>query len=466
MQTTRSDANGTLAGGRTPSSPGAHPRSSLLAVFAAACLLALGCDSGVREPVPPPDLRAHELHRSAIVIDGHNDVTTWILESGFDLGMDGADPRKKSVEPWLLLMRFLAPPPGAELRTHTDLQRLERGGVDAQFFSIWADPRGRGPGEYRTRAIEMIEALLGQFVRHAGRLTLAVSARDIREAAAAGKIAGLLGLEGGHAIEDDLENVENFYDLGVRYMTLTHTKTLDWADSATDEARHSGLTRFGEEVVREMNRLGMLVDLSHVSPATMQDALRVSEAPVIFSHSSARALCDHPRNVPDEILAALKANGGVVMVTFVNAFISGEFARASAPLWKEYDERSKDLPDPAARERLRRELQARMPKIKVTIADVADHVEHVRKVAGIEHVGLGGDFDGNDAWPEGLGDVSGYPRLFAELVRRGWSDEELARLASGNLLRVMRQAEAVARRLQQTRPASTATIEGLDGIPQ
>jgi membrane dipeptidase len=154
------------------------------------------------------------------------------------------------------------------------------------------------------------------------------------------------------------------------------------------------------------------------------------------------------------------------MVTFVNAFISGEFARASAPLWKEYDERSKDLPDPAARERLRRELQARMPKIKVTIADVADHVEHVRKVAGIEHVGLGGDFDGNDAWPEGLGDVSGYPRLFAELVRRGWSDEELARLASGNLLRVMRQAEAVARRLQQTRPASTATIEGLDGIPQ
>ena len=161
-----------------------------------------------------------EIHRDAIVIDGHNDVAIWILDSGFDLGMDGADPRKKSVEPWMLLMRFLTPPPGAELRTHTDLHRLERGGVDAQFFSIWADPRGRGPGEYRTRAIEMIEALLGQFARHAGRLTLAVSAHDIREAAAAGKIAGLMGLEGGHAIEDDLANVENFYDLGVRYMTL------------------------------------------------------------------------------------------------------------------------------------------------------------------------------------------------------------------------------------------------------
>jgi membrane dipeptidase len=246
-------------------------------------------------------------------------------------------------------------------------------------------------------------------------------------------------------------------------MTLTHGKTLDWADSATDTARHSGLTRFGEEVVREMNRLGMLVDLSHVSVETMEDALRVSEAPVLFSHSSARALCDHPRNVPDSVLSRMKENGGVVMVTFVNAFVSPEFARASAPLWKEYEERMKGVADPAERERIGKDISARMPKIPVTIGQVADHVDHVRQVAGVDHVGLGGDFDGNDAWPEGLSDVSGYPRLFAELVRRGWSDEDLGKLASGNVLRAMRRAEEVAARLSRERPASTATIESLDG---
>jgi membrane dipeptidase len=270
-------------------------------------------------------------------------------------------------------------------------------------------------------------------------------------------------MEGGYALENSVATLRAWYDLGVRYMTLTHGKTLDWADSATDEPRHGGLTGFGEEVVREMNRLGMLVDLSHVSEESMEDALRVSEAPVIFSHSSARAVCSHLRNVPDAVLAKMKANGGVVMVTFVSAFVSDEYRAASDPLWKEFERRTAGVADAAERERVAREIFARMPKIRVTIGQVADHVDHVRKVAGVDHVGLGGDYEGNDAWPEGMEDVTSYPRLLAELARRGWSDEDLGKLASGNVLRVMRRAEAVAARLQAARPASTATIESLDG---
>jgi membrane dipeptidase len=273
-------------------------------------------------------------------------------------------------------------------------------------------------------------------------------------------------MEGGQSIENSLGALRAFYALGVRYMTLTHSKTLDWADSATDTPRHGGLTRFGEEVVREMNRLGMLVDLSHVSEETMDDALRVSQAPVIFSHSSARAICSHPRNVPDAALARLRQNGGIVMVTFVAAFVSEEFSKASEPLWKEYEQRTKGVTDAVERARIGRDIAGRMPRIEVTIGQVADHLDHVRSVAGADHVGLGGDYDGNDSWPRGLEDVSGYPRLFAELVRRGWSDEDLGKLASGNLLRVLREAEAVARRLQSTRPASTATIEALDAAPR
>jgi membrane dipeptidase len=245
-------------------------------------------------------------------------------------------------------------------------------------------------------------------------------------------------------------------------MTLTHSATLDWADSSGEDRRHGGLTRFGEEVVREMNRLGMLVDLSHVSPDTMEDALRVSEAPIIFSHSSARAICDHPRNVPDGVLRQLPENGGVVMITFVAAFVSPEYAAVSQPLWREYEERTKGVADSATRRRIMEELKAGLPPIRVTLGEVADHIEHVRRTAGVDHLGFGGDYDGNDAWPEGLEDVSGYPTLFAELIRRGWSDADLAKLASGNLLRVMRRAEEVASRLQRERPASTATIEVLD----
>jgi membrane dipeptidase len=403
----------------------ARPRSWSLAASAGACLLAFACDSGRRFPEPAPSPRAEQVHREAIVIDGHNDVGIWILDSGFDLGMDGADPGKQSIEPWMLLMRYLTPPAGAELRTHTDLRRLERGGVDAQFFSIWADPRGLGAGEYRTRAIEMIEALLGQFVRHAGRLTLAVSAKDIREASAAGKIAGLMGLEGGHAIEDELENVENFYDLGIRYMTLTWSNTNGWADSSGDERRHGGLTEFGREVVREMNRLGMLVDVSHVSDETFWDVIEVSRAPVIASHSSARALVDVPRNLSDEMLSAVGENGGVVMVNFGGTFID--------PRKAGYGKAAFDM------------LRHLGPS-PVPLARLLDQIDHVAQVAGVDHVGLGSDFDGTLFMPEGVRDVAGFPNITAGLLERGFSEDQVRKILGENLLRVFERAEAVAER--------------------
>ena len=380
------------------------------------------------------------------VIDGHNDLPWAIRENA-------AAPR--DVAAYDLRSRT---------KGATDLERLRQGHVGGQFWSVYV-PADLDGGFARTQ-LEQIDIARRTIERYPDRLAFAVTADDVERALREGKVASLLGMEGGHAIEGSLGVLRAFYELGVRYMTLTHSKTLDWADSATDAPRHGGLTRFGEEVVHEMNRLGMLVDLSHVSEETMAGALRVSEAPVIFSHSSARAVCPHPRNVPDAILEKLKANGGIVMVTFVSAFISPEFAKASAPLWKEYEQRMKSVSDPGERERIGREISGRMPKIEVTIAQVADHLDHVRRVAGPDHVGLGGDYDGNDAWPKGLEDVSGYPRLFAELVRRGWSDEDLGKLASGNLLRVMHEAEAVARRLRAARPASTATIEALDGPPR
>ena len=399
-----------------------YPRSicARLAAAVAACLLLLAC--GSERPIQPPlDPRAEQLHREAIVIDGHNDIPIWILDAGFDLGMDGADPDKRSIEPWLVLMRFWSPPAGARLRTHTDLDRLEKGGVDALFFSIFADPRGRGAGEYRSRAIEMIEALIGQFARHAGRLTLAVSAQDIRDAAAAGKIAGLMGLEGGHAIEGELENVETFYDLGIRYMTLTWSNGNTWADSSGDVARHGGLTDFGRQVVLEMNRLGMLVDVSHVSDDTFWDVIEVTRAPLIASHSAARALVDVPRNMSDEMLRAVGMNGGVVMVNFGGSFID--------PAKAGYGKAALDIllhfgPSP------------------VPLSRLIDQIDHVARVAGIDHVGLGSDFDGTLFMPEGVRDVSGYPNITAALLARGFSEAEVRKILGENLLRVFAQAEA------------------------
>jgi membrane dipeptidase len=351
--------------------------------------------------------RARRVLAQTPLIDGHNDLP-WAIRAF------GAAPR--SVTGYDITRRA----PG-----HTDLERLSQGMLGAQFWSVYIPADYADSGFARVQ-LEQIDIARQFIAKYSGHFEMARGASDIERIFASGKIASMLGVEGGHAIENSLGVLRTYYDLGARYMTLTHGETIDWADSATDEARHGGLTRFGEEVVREMNHMGMLVDLSHVSPAAMNDALNVAEAPVIFSHSSARALVDHPRNVPDPILQRLPENGGVVMVTFVRSFVSNDEATAS-------------------------------------LSDVADHIEHVRRVAGVDHVGIGGDFDGIDAGPQGLEDVSTYPALFAELSRRGWGDEDLEKLAGENLLRVIREAERTARRLQRERPPSTKTIRELDG---
>lgn len=394
----------------------------------------------------PALARARAILQAAPVVDGHNDVP-WAIRTSKTKPMD--------VDAYDL---------GSATPGQTDLARLRQGQVGGQFWSVFIPGEGKAEGYARVQ-LEQIELTLRMIAKYPKDLALALTADDVTRAFREKRIASLIGMEGGHAIENSLGALRAYYDLGARYMTLTHNVTLDWADAAGDAPRHGGLTKFGEEVVREMNRLGMLVDLSHVSPGTMDDALRVSEAPVVFSHSSARALNDVPRNVPDDVLVRLKANGGVVMVTFVAAFVSPEIGKAMAPAYAEFKRRTAGLTDTAEIERIMREEFAKVEAPKATLAQVADHVEHVRKVAGVDHVGLGGDYDGNDNWPVGLEDVSKYPALFAELVRRGWSDEDLKKLASGNILRVMREAEATARRLQATRPPSTATIGQLDGPP-
>lgn len=326
---------------------------------------------------------------------------------------------------------------------HTDLDRLRHGMVGAQFWSVYVPFDAVQEGAARVQ-LEQIDIALQVIEDHPEHLELALTADDVMRVFHEGKVASLLGMEGGHAIENSLGALRAFYALGARYMTLTHGSTIDWADSGTGEAVHGGLTAFGREVVREMNWLGMLVDLSHTSPATMHDVLDVAEAPVIYSHSSAKALTGHNRNVPDEVLRRLPENGGVVMVTFVESFVNEQVR-----LWRE---RMEGVPD---------EERGEAPR--ATLSDVADHIEHVRDVAGIDHVAIGGDFDGIDRGPVGLEDVSTYPSLFAELSRRGWSESELRQLAAENMLRVMRDVEATARRLRAQRGPSTATIEELDG---
>jgi membrane dipeptidase len=345
--------------------------------------------------------------------------------------------------------------------------------VGAQFWSIYIPgepddptykPNGRvssTPGYARVQ-LEQID-IARRVIDKYPELEWAPTSTAVRAAMQRGRIASLLGLEGGHAIENSLALLREYYALGARYMTLTHNVTLDWADAALDSAKHGGLTPFGREVVREMNRLGMIVDLAHVSAGTMSDALDASEAPVMFSHSGARALVDHPRNVPDSILARVPKNGGVVMVPFVTAFTSkavkadddASAAEAAAATRRHPNDRN------AARAEFDA-WRAQHPRPKATITDVADAIDHVRQIAGVDHVGIGSDFDGISETVVGLEDVSKFPALFAELARRGWTDADLMKLANGNILRVLKQVEAVAARLQKIRQPSMATIEALD----
>jgi membrane dipeptidase len=387
---------------------------------------------------------ARKLLQSTPLIDGHNDLPWEIRESK-------TAPRDVAAYD----IRRTAP-------KQTDLPRMKEGRVAAQFWSIYIPGEIKDSGYARVQ-LEQFDIARRMIARYPDRLALALSADDIERDFKRGKIASLLGMEGGHAIENSLGALRSYYALGARYMTLTHNVTLDWADAALDTARHDGLTEFGREVVREMNRLGMLVDLSHVSPGVMSDALDVAEAPVIFSHSSARALTNHPRNVPDSILTRLKKNGGVVMVTFVPAFVSPEAAAWDFDAQRESNRLKATVSDTAERQRLQDEWKAAHPQPRATLSQVADHIEHVRDVAGVDHVGIGSDFDGIETVPEGLEDSSKFPQLFAELIRRGWSDADLKKLAGENLLRALHAAEATAARLQKIRQPSTKTIEQLDG---
>jgi membrane dipeptidase len=331
---------------------------------------------------------------------------------------------------------------------HTDLPRLAAGGIGAQFWSVYVPASLAGDGTEGNGAVaavlEQIDLARRMIARYPGSFGLALTADDVEQVFASGRVASLLGAEGGHAIAGSLGVLRMLYTLGVRYLTLTHNANVGWADSATDEPQAGGLTAFGRDVVREMQRIGMLVDLSHVAVSTMHHALDVAQAPVIFSHSSARALCDSPRNVPDDVLARLPGNGGVCMVTFVPAFVSQECADWMAGLKAEAARRGLDPRHLDQLFSIKAEWEQAHPRPGSTLAQVADHIEHVREVAGVEHVGLGGDFDGTDDVTAGLEDVSTYPALFAELLRRGWTEPDCAALAGGNLLRALRSAEAFA----------------------
>ncbi len=406
---------------------GVSSRIKLLACVAIFSVLG-GCDKDDEEGLQ----RAQQILAAAPIVDGHNDLP-WVIREKFAGDVEGYDISRRA-------------------KFDTDIPRLREGQVGTQFWSVYV-PSSLTPLEAAQAQLEQIDIARRMIALYPDDLQFAASVADIEAARQQGRIASLLGMEGGHSMVNSLGALRAYYALGVRYMTLTHFHTNDWADSATDDARHEGLTDFGREVVREMNRLGMMVDLSHVSIDTMNDVLDVAEAPVIFSHSSARELTDHARNVPDKILKRVGKNGGVVMVTFIPAYVNEdrrEWEDGMIPLLKtvkteaEWEEVGKAY----------REEHGKPPL--ATLEDVADHIEHVADVAGIDHVGIGSDFYGaeGDDLVEGLEDVSRFPHLVAELLQRGWSDEDIAKLTRGNLLRSYAEVEQAAVRLQHERPPS------------
>jgi membrane dipeptidase len=385
--------------------------------------------------------RARALHRQSPLIDGHNDYP-WALREKAQRDLERLDISKP--QPSIM----------------TDLARLKAGGVGGQFWSVYVPVELAGQAAV-TATLEEIDTVHQMVRRYPDAFELAVTADDVERIFKKGKIASLIGMEGGHSIDNSLAALRMFHRLGARYMTLTHSKNTPWADSATDEPKVGGLSPFGKEVVREMNWLGMLVDLSHVSPGTMNDAIRVSQAPVIFSHSAARAVTDVPRNVPDDILRLLPKNGGVVMVTFVPGFVSPKVAAWNRLQVAERSRLTQLFPnDPAAVTSGVLTWTTANPAPRAVLADAADHIDHIRTVAGIDHIGLGGDFDGIESVVQGLEDVSTYPALTAELLRRGYKDDEIKKILGLNILRVMREAEAVSKKLQAERGPSTMLFEG------
>jgi membrane dipeptidase len=416
-------------------------------MVAAAALLA--APAAVRPAAAQDDAlleRARRIHASAPLVDGHNDLPWEIREKAQgDISVMNPD--------------------GPLPAQHTDVPRLAQGGVGGVFWAAYVPVERIAEGGAAAFAMAQI-GLIKRMSDQSPVLEMAYTADDVVRIHREGRVASLIGIEGGHAIENSLDVLRQFYELGVRYMTLTHSSTIDWADAATDSARHGGLTRFGEEVVHEMNRLGMLVDLSHVSPETMADAIRASEAPVIFSHSSARAIADHPRNVPDDVLRMLKDNGGVVMINFYSGFVEPTGAAQMRNMFDVQRRYREQYPnDPEAARRAYDEWRRANPVPRGTVATLADHIDHVVRVAGIDHVGLGSDFDGVTSLPEGMDDVSRFPYLTAELLRRGYSDDDVRKVLGGNVLRVMRQAEIVSARLRGERGPSQAVIDVMDGLP-
>lgn len=381
--------------------------------------------------------RIDRILKATPLIDGHNDIAEQLREN-YGLKVEGLASGTDKWQPHPLM---------------TDMARLHQGRVGGQFWSVYIPSEVTGDAAIR-ETIEQIDLVKRMVKAYPQDLALALTADDIVRIHKTGRVASLVGIEGGHQIGGSLAALRQFYDLGARYMTLTHFKNNEFADSATDDPKYHGINALGRTIIHEMNRIGMLVDLAHVSDETMRAALQVSKAPVIFSHSSARALDNHPRNVPDDILALVKTNGGVVMVNFYSAYVSealrqwnGEHAAEDARL------KSLFVGDPQRREAAMKDWEKAHLAPAATIGEVADHVDHVARVAGYDHVGIGGDLDGIEAAPAGLGTVSGYPLLFAELIRRGWSDANLAKLAGGNLLRVLRQAETVSEAMKNEPPA-------------